>query len=171
MPYTFYANLQAAAPEIKGLWDFNQVPGTVLEDGSINNTVASTATGCVIFNNSKKKQAAWEFLKWWTDTDAQINFGREIESIQGASGRYATSNFEALQMLPWSNDELDVILKQGKLSQSLPEVPGGYMTSRYIISSSMLVINNGLPSRETMMDYNKMINDEIISMRRKFGLS
>jgi ABC-type glycerol-3-phosphate transport system substrate-binding protein len=171
MPYTFYANLQAAAPEIKSLWDFSQVPGTVLDDGSVNNTVAGTATGCVIFSNSRKKQAAWEFLKWWTDTDAQVNFGREIESIQGASGRYATSNFEALQMLPWSNNELDVILKQGNLSQSLPEVPGGYMTSRYIISSSMLVINNGLPSRETMMDYNKMINDEIISMRRKFGLS
>ena len=35
MPYTFYANLQAAAPEIKGQWSFAQVPGTVKEDGTI----------------------------------------------------------------------------------------------------------------------------------------
>jgi len=171
MPYTFYAQLQAAAPEIKGLWGFGAVPGTLAEDGSVNNTVSGSATGCVIFSNSKKEKTAWEFLKWWTDTNAQVNFGREIESIQGASGRYPTSNSEALQMLPWSNEELAVILNQSKISKSMPEVPGGYMTSRYIVSSSMLVINNGMPSRETMMDYNKMINDEIATMRRKFGLS
>lgn len=44
------------------------------------------------------------------------------------------------------------------------------MTSRYIVSSTMTVINNGLVPRETIMDYNKMINDEVQSMRDKFGL-
>jgi len=52
----------------------------------------------------------------------------------------------------------------------MPEAPGGYMTSRYIVSSAMIVINNGLVPRETIMDYNKMINDEVQSMRKKFGL-
>lgn len=80
MPYTFYANLQAAAPEIKGQWSFAQVPGTVKEDGSVDATVSGTSTGCVIFSNSAHKQAAWEFLKWWTDTEAQVDFGTEIES-------------------------------------------------------------------------------------------
>lgn len=53
----------------------------------------------------------------------------------------------------------------------MPEAPGGYMTGRYIISSAMTVINNGLIPRETIMDYNKMINDEVQSMRKKFGLN
>lgn len=170
MPYTFYANLQAAAPEIKGQWSFAQVPGTVKEDGSVDATVSGTSTGCVIFSNSAHKQAAWEFLKWWTDTEAQVDFGTEIESIQGPSGRYPTANLEALRMLPWSNAELQAILSQCQHTQAMPEAPGGYMTSRYIVSSAMIVINNGLVPRETIMDYNKMINDEVQSMRKKFGL-
>ena len=170
MPYTFYANLQAAAPEIKGQWSFAQVPGTVKEDGSVDATVSGTSTGCVIFSNSAHKQAAWEFLKWWTDTEAQVDFGTEIESIQGPSGRYPTANLEALRMLPWSNAELQAILSQCQHTQAMPEAPGGYMTSRYIVSSAMIVINNGLVPRETIMDYKKMINDEVQSMRKKFGL-
>lgn len=171
MPYTFYANLQAAAPEIKGLWDFAPIPGTVQSDKTINRIVSGTSTGCVIFSNSKHKQAAWEFLKWWTDKPAQLNFGTEIESIQGPSGRYATANIEALKLLPWSNTELKSIIDQSQYTKAMPEAPGGYMTSRYIISATMVVINNGLLPRDTLMDYNKMINDEVTSMRKKFGLS
>lgn len=170
MPYTFYANLQAAAPEIKGQWGFAQMPGTVKEDGSIDYTASGTSTGCVIFSNSTHKEAAWAFLKWWTDTDAQVSFGTEIESIQGAAGRYATANLEALERLPWSNEELERILAQCEHTKAMAEAPGGYMTSRYIVSSTMTVINNGLVPRETIMDYNKMINDEVQSMRDKFGL-
>ena len=171
MPYTFFANLQAGAPEIKGQWGFTQVPATKKEDGTLNPTVSATSSGCVIFSNSEHKEASWEFLKWWTDTPAQVNFGKEIESIQGPSGRYATANVKAVSELPWSNSELAEILKQCENTQAMPEAPGGYMTSRYIISSAMIVINNGLLPRETIMDYNKMINDEVQSMREKFGLN
>jgi len=171
MPYTFFANLQAAAPEIRGQWGFAEVPGTVQEDGSINNVVSGTSTGCCIFSNSKHKDAAWTFLKWWTDTPAQVAFGNEIESIQGPAGRYASANLEAVSQLAWSNSDLSTILSQAKKTQAMPEAPGGYMTGRYIISSAMTVINNGLIPRETIMDYNKMINDEVQSMRKKFGLN
>ena len=171
MPYTFFANLQAAAPEIRGQWGFAEVPGTVQEDGSINNVVSGTSTGCCIFSNSKHKDAAWTFLDWWTDTPAQVAFGNEIESIQGSAGRYASANLEAVSQLAWSNSDLNTILSQAKKTQAMPEAPGGYMTGRYIISSAMTVINNGLIPRETIMDYNKMINDEVQSMRKKFGLN
>jgi hypothetical protein len=52
----------------------------------------------------------------------------------------------------------------------MPEIPGGYITSRYICTAALLVINNGLVPREAIIDYNKMINDEVAYMRREFGL-
>ena len=73
-------------------------------------------------------------------------------------------------MLPWSNPVWLAIHCQCQHTQAMPEAPGGYMTSRYIVSSAMIVVNNGLAPRETIMDYNKMINDEVQSMRKKFGL-
>lgn len=67
--------------------------------------------------------------------------------------------------------DLSTILSSGKKDAGNAGSPGGYMTGRYIISSAMTVINNGLIPRETIMDYNKMINDEVQSMRKKFGLN
>ena len=170
MPYTFYTNLQAAAPEIKGLWGFTSLPGTRYEDGTVNSTVSATATGSLIFSNSKHKAASWEFLKWWVSEDVQAMYGMEIENLQGPAGRYQTANTKALEKLPWSNEELSAIQKSWQFTKAVPEAPGGYMTSRYIITAASLVINNGLVPRESIIDHNQMIDDEVKSMRKKFGL-
>ena len=36
-------------------------------------------------------------MKWWVSTDSQVRFGREMESVLGASARYQTANTEALR--------------------------------------------------------------------------
>ena len=72
------------------------VPGTVQPDGTINRAVPITAasgttpnavgtTGTIILEGSNKKEAAWEFLKWWTSKDIQVAFGRELESLMGSA--------------------------------------------------------------------------------------
>lgn len=170
MPYTFFANLEAAAPEIKGQWGFAQMPGTEKDDGSVSKAVAGTSTGCSIFSNSRHKEAAWSFLEWWTRAETQSAFGMEIENIQGSAGRYASANLEALNSLPWAAADLQEIMEEAEQAKAMPEAPGGYLTGRYIVTSALTVINNGLLPRETLLDYNKLINDEVQSMRRKFGL-
>ncbi len=170
-PYTFYASLEASAPEIQGRWDFASMPGTVQADGSVDYTTSGTATGCCIFSNSNHKDAAWEFLQWFLSAQTQAAYGNELETIQGTAGRYATANRAALQQLPWTNAQLSAILRQSESTQAMPEAPGGYMTGRYIISAATTVINNGLLPRDTLMDYTKNINDEVSAMRRKLGLT
>ena len=132
--------------------------------------VAGTSTGCSIFSNSRHKEAAWSFLEWWTRTETQSAFGMEIENIQGSAGRYASANLEALNSLPWAAADLQEIMEEAEQAKAMPEAPGGYLTGRYIVTSALTVINNGLLPRETLLDYNKLINDEVQSMRRKFGL-
>lgn len=171
MPYTFYTTLQAAAPEINGLWGFTQMPGTVKEDGSVDHTASASATGALIFSNSEKKEEAWKFLKWWTSADIQAAYGIEVENIQGPAGRYAPATMEAMEKLPWSADELDTIMTAYRKTKAVAEAPGGYMTVRYVVTAATLVINNGLVPRESIIDHNKMINDEVQAMRKKFGLN
>ncbi|MEY8744409.1 ABC transporter substrate-binding protein [Bacillales bacterium AN1005] len=129
MDYTFYNYLSVSAPEIKGLWEFIPVPGLKQPDGSIKRDVASGGTATVMLKQSKHKDAAWEFMKWWVSKDAQVRFGREMEGLMGAAARYPTANIEALQELPWPVRDYRSLEEQWEWVQGVPEVPGGYFTA------------------------------------------
>jgi ABC-type glycerol-3-phosphate transport system substrate-binding protein len=114
--------------------------------------------------------AAWEFVKWWSSTEVQAAFGRQIESLLGPAGRYATANVEAMRRLPWSVDELDKLMAQWDWVRGVPEVPGGYMIGRYLDNAFRRVVYNSDPVRDTLIEYNRMINEEIVRKRAEFGL-
>lgn len=63
--YTLYNQLQVSAPDIKGLWGFTMVPGTVREDGTVDHSVPSAGSAVIMMSRAKDKEAAWEFMKWW----------------------------------------------------------------------------------------------------------
>lgn len=169
--YTLYNTLQVAAPEIKGLWGFTQVPGTVQADGSVDHSVASSGTASIILNGAKDKQSSWEFLKWWTSADVQTKFGREMEALQGPSARYPTANIEALKQLPWPADDYRNLSKAFEHVKGIPQVPGSYYTARDIQNAfSTVVIEKKEDSRDALMDNVKAINDEIKEKREEFHL-
>jgi maltose-binding protein MalE len=63
--YSTYNMLNEAAPEIKGLWDFSLVPGTVDKNGNIHRDIYGGAnSGAIIMEKSKVKEESWE----WEDT-------------------------------------------------------------------------------------------------------
>lgn len=169
-PFTFYNQLVIAAPEIRGMWDFAPIPGTLKEDGTINRTSLSGGTGSVIFRNSDNKEGAWDFIKWWTSADTQLKYAQEIESLMGPAARWPTANLEAFDRLAWTSAAARSIREQREFIDGLPEVPGGYMLGRYVGTAIRLVINNGYPPRDSIMDFNKRINDEIIVRRMEFGM-
>ena len=169
---SLYNTLSVSAPDLKGLWSFALIPGTVKEDGSVDHTTFSTGTASMLLANDDRQvlDMGWEFLKWWSSTDVQTRFGREMESILGAAGRYATANFEAFDRLAWSRKELDILDAQRESSWSNREVPGGYYTTRQIINAIRRTVNDAAVPRETLLDYNQAINDEIIKKQTEFGL-
>lgn len=170
--YGFYNQLQVFAPELRGKWDFTLVPGTVQPDGTIDRStpVGTGQTGSIIMSSSEKVDQAWEFLKWWTSTEVQTEFGRQIESVLGPAGRYATANVEALAGLPWSVEEYNKLIAQWKWTRGVPEVPGGYMIGRYLDNAFRQVVYNNKPARDTLVDYNRLINEEITRKRIEFEL-
>ena len=170
--YNVYNTLMVSAPEIRGLWDFTLFPGTVKEDGTIDHTVQTNGLGCMMIatDNEKTKQNAWEFMKWWVSADAQVRFGREMESILGASARYLTANQDAMKQLAWSGKQLKVLQEQMAQTKGFPEIAGGYSTQRHLTNAIRRVINTKEDKRETLLNYARTINEEIRIKRREFGL-
>lgn len=182
--YGLYNELAVFAPELRGEWGMTQIPGTVMEDGTINRAVpvAGTVTapgavpvppgtsGAVILEGSQNKDLAWEFLKWWTSADTQTRFGREMESLMGAAARYATANLEAFTNLPWNAEERDAILKQWQWVEGVPAVLGGYYVNRQFDWLFRAVVLENEPVRESMLEYDRAINEEIVRKREEFDL-
>ena len=171
-PYSTYNTLMVSAPEIRGLWDFTTLPGTVREDGSIDYTAQTNGLCCMMIatDDEQKKANAWEFMKWWTGADAQARFGREMESILGASARYTTANRDALKQLAWSTKRLKILQDHMEHTQGFPEIAGGYSTTRHLINACRKVINTKEDQRETLLSYARTINEEIRIKRREFNL-
>ncbi len=169
--YTMYNLLSVFAPEIRGLWGFTVVPGTVHEDGSISRDVAGEGSGVMMMKSTERSEEAWSFMKWWTSKETQIRFGREMEGLMGPAARYPTANIEALKELPWPVQDYMNLERQWEWVNGIPEVPGGYFTGRHLNNAFRTVINEGENPRETLYDYTLKINQEIEVKRDEFNLS
>nr|AXS01230.1 Extracellular solute-binding protein family 1 [uncultured bacterium] len=168
--YTTFNTLEVFAPELRGLWGFAIMPGLQKPDGTINRSVSTGTLATMILSSSKKQDESWEFLKWWVSADTQLRFGRELESIMGAAARYPTANYDAFRQLPWGSEQMKVLDEQRGWTVGVPEVPGGYFVSRHIINATRRILNEGMDTRETLLDYTITINDELIKKRKEFGL-
>lgn len=171
---TFFNQLSVAAPEISGLWGFTEIPGTLQEDGTVSHAVNSNNTGAVIFNKVAEKENgvenAWTFLKWFTSTDVQVEYGTQIEGLLGQMGRYATANTEVLSQLAWSGEESDTILNAMEELDEIPIIPASYSVTRNVMNAFREVVNNNENPRDTLMTYNRDINEEITRKRKNLGL-
>ena len=170
--YTFYNQVYTAAPEIRGLWDFALVPGTVQEDGTVNHATTSTTTGAVIFSklSQEQREDAWELIKWFTEADIQAQYGRSLEALLGPLGRFDTANQEALTQLSWSKSEYSLILEQMNYTTEISLIPATYIVTRNITNAFREVVNNYANPRDTLLWYNRDINDEITRKYEELGI-
>lgn len=171
MDYTVFNTITAFAPELRGYWDFCEIPGTYnAETGAVDRTTPCSVSGGVIMQSSAHKQAAWEFLKWWLSADIQSRYASKLESVLGESARYAAANIEARQNIGWSSASLKKLNSQAMYVIGIPEIAGGYFTSRHITNAFTSVINKGSDPVDTLNKYVRIINREIGSKRKELGL-
>ena len=169
MDYTTYNLISVFAPEIEGLWGFMPVPGTEGENG-IDRSVPAGSNGCMMLSTSDKQDPAWRFMRWWMNTDTQVQYGTELENTLGVAARYATANSQALERLAWTAEELTAIQAQRQMVKAIPEIPGSYYTARQIDFAFRQVVVSGKQPRDVLYDYSVNINQEIYNKRKEFGL-
>lgn len=147
---------------------FSAFNGEALKEGIVPGV--DQRTWAEIQKNETRLQDSWKFIKWWVSVETQVRFGRELEAVLGSSARYSTANVEALKQLSWKSAQLDVLLKSLDETVGVPEVPGSYYTPRHVVNAARKVINDKDDSRETLIDYNRKINEEITRKRQEFNL-
>lgn len=169
--YNTFNQLEIFAPEIKGRWTFAPMLGVEKEDGTINHDFVVDTVSTVIMAQSKKQEAAWEFVKWWTGTEAQLSFANSLEALMGTAARYSAADPEVLRQLPWSNAELSALLSQFDATIGIEAVPGSYMTTRMVQYAFNDVVAKNANPRETLYLNIKSINEELTRKREELHLS
>lgn len=153
MSYTMYNQLCVAAPEIKDQWSMYPVPATVRADGTLDRSQASVNTGCVIMKGSEELDAAYEFMRWWIDSQTQTEFGRQVESVLGKSARYNTANSVTFEQLNWTGRELEVLREARRDVSDTPQTMVTYYVSRCISNAFRRVVYSYEKPRDVIYRY------------------
>lgn len=167
---SMYNLLSIYAPEIQGMWGILPIPGTEDAEENIDRSVPGTAAGAMILSAAANPESAWKFIDWWTSTEIQAEYGHELENVLGVAARHFTANKEAAQQIAWSQGELAAIQAQWEWVKEIPEVPGGYYTSRCLEYAFKAVVISRQAPRDALTDYVKSINRELHEKRREFGM-
>lgn len=153
MSYTMYNQLCVAAPEIKDQWSMYPVPATACADGALDRSQGSVNTGCVAIRDSADLDAAYEFIRWWIDSETQTEFGRQVESVLGKSARYNTANSVTFEQLNWTNRELEVLREARRDVTDTPQTMVTYYVSRCISNAFRRVVYSYEKPRDVIYRY------------------
>ena len=169
--FNMYMQLSVAAPEIAGRWGIAPLPGVKQADGSINRSAgAIAAQGDIILKQSQKPEQSWKFLKWWSSTETQERFAKEVEALMGAEARWNTANKNAFLSLAWNEEDLETLEEMWQWAQETPTVLGSYMTTRHMTNAWTTVVISGGDVREALEQAVKDINREMRSKQEEYGV-
>lgn len=167
--YTQYNQFAVAAPEIKGLWSIHR-SGNRQEDGSIKRTESATGTASVLMESAENKEAAFQFLDWWSTEEIQTRYSRELEATMGPAARYNSANVETLRNLAWKPSEYKTIAAQWEQVWDIPSIPSSYYVTRNVTNVFRNVVYKNTNERETLNKYAKIIDKEILRKTRNWEL-
>lgn len=168
--YTTYNLLTNAAPELSSSWDISLIPGTVQEDGTIDRTSCGQAESSVIFKSDEEREAqSWEFIKWWSSTETQAEFGQTLQITYGDEYMWPTANTEAFAQLPWDTDDKEVIEEFMGNVVDIARVPGTYLLEREMSNAFNDIVVNGENEQTRIDEAVKTIDREIDRKMEEFG--
>ncbi len=168
--YNMYNTIKVTAPELEGLWEMVELPGTLNKKGKIDRSVNASGTASIIFKNTKNPEAAWKFIKWWTGADAQLRYATEMESVMGVSARQTPANVKALKEMNWNKRELKALTNQLKYVKELPEIPGGYIVTRNLANAFNDVVINDKNPRASLEKWTDKTSAEVKRKLKEFGI-
>lgn len=167
--FSTYLQLQVAAPELTGRWGIALTPGQPQPDGSVLRYQPADSTACMIFANTKKSEAAYDFLKWWLSPETQTQYSYSLESTLGASYRWNTANLTAFSQLAYPKADSEVILAQLKAQRETIRHPAYYMVERETSNVWNDVVVDGKELTVSIDDAQLESNREILAKLEEFG--
>jgi hypothetical protein len=171
-----YNQLEVFATEIEGLWGFYPMPGYEYVDANgeikINNQSVSAVSAIVMITGCEEHlmNNAWEFMKWHSGAECQVDYSNEMVAILGPSAKHSTANLKALESMPWTHDEYVQLEAQFNSLAAVPNYPGAYIIGRYTQFAFLAAYNDNANPVQELQKYINTINKEITRKRDEFGL-
>ena len=159
-----YMQLQRAAPELVGKWDIALVPGVRQADGTIARDYPIARTASMIFSNTDKPEAAYDFLKWWLSTETQVQYAYNLQSTYGPEFYWNPANLDAMAQTYYTPEHLKIMMEQWEHGRENVRHPAGYMVERAISDAWTKVVVDQ-ENKMVSIDYAALTADREI--RRK----
>ena len=167
--FSTYLQLQVGAPELNGRWDIALVPGTKQADGTICRYWSADATSSMIFSNSQKKDAAYQFLKWWLSSDTQLRYATELQMKYGSDYIWNTGNHVALAGMSYPLAHKKTILEQWSWQKEALRHPASYILEREVSNAWIAIVTEGEPFQARIDEASLVSNREILRKLTEFG--
>ncbi|MBU5594069.1 extracellular solute-binding protein [Amphibacillus sp. MSJ-3] len=167
--YHMYNLILNAAPEIANVWDVALVPGIENSDGEVERWSTGGAESNIMFKDTDKTDAAWEFMKWWSKAETQVAFGNTLQTTYGSEYMWNTANLAAYSELPWPHSHKQIILDQAEWIAEVPRAPGSYLLERELSNAYNAVVLDGENLRTAIDLASKRVNRETERKLEEFG--
>ncbi len=143
-------SLRLSAPEISGQWSVALLPSG--PTGRRTAFVGGRVMG--IFDKSKNKQQAWQFIKFLFDPETQAKL---YEAARQAQDSYLPSNTDAWEALSMEEEFKQVLKAQAQDLQGPPAVLGWNESSRFIEEAvQRVILQNADPKQELTKAANQL---------------
>jgi len=165
-----YVTFALAAPDIAGHWEIAPIPGIRREDGTVVRWNEQGSSSMMIMQKSKKKDQAWQFLKWWSSKETQLRYAQDIESFLGFEYRWNSANLDAMVQAPWDAGDLQVIKEQVRWIKNVPIVPGSYFLGRELSFAWNNAVLAGMPDKAALEQAAVSLQREMRRKQEEFGI-
>ena len=164
--YNLIAN---GAPELEGQWGLLPYLGTEQADGTIDRSYIAAGTGGIIFENTRKADEAWAFLKWWLSHEVQAEYAHTLQSTYGSENIWLPANLEAIADCALPTEDKLAILEQLKFLRDVPRTPGQYMLERDLSNIWNSIAVDGKAVQPAIDEKILEINREILKKMSDLG--
>lgn len=162
--------------ELRGLWTMESLIGWERIDATTGEMYVDRSSildvqGIIIPRGCGSPKHVWEYIKWYTDYDAQKELCRlNLADQNNTTVKYNTANLNALLAQAWTDEEREAMKEQIPHLKGLPFNPGDYNISRYINFAFLAVYNKTGTAVDGFLDYVVDINKELSRKRKEYYL-
>lgn len=161
--------------ELRGLWTMESLIGWERVDANgtkyVDRSSILDVSGIIIPRGSGSPTHVWEYIKWYTDDDAQNELCRlNLADQNNTTVKYNTANLNALLSQAWTDEERESMKEQIPHLKGLPFNPGDYNISRYINFAFLAVYNKTGNAVDQFLDHVVDINKELSRKRKEYFL-
>jgi len=163
-----YPNLLKHAPELRGKWVLDLMPGTKQADGSIHHGSFASSSVMGISTYSTQQEDAWEFIKWFTSTPVQTQISDAIVA-QVPGSIWLPANKNALAQVNIDEDAKDAIFGQLTHSEPAPYAINVNVLYRYVTFAIDKSVLQDVSPKEAILEAAKDMNEEMARRQREYS--